>query len=323
MNIEKVVTVEPRGFCAGVARSIKVVEDCLELFGAPVYIKHAIVHNKTVVADLEKKGAIIVEDIFDVPEGSVAIFSAHGSPPEHFEQAKKRKIRIIDATCPLVTKVHMEMIKFLNDGYRVVYIGHKGHVEGLGVIGEAKKIGIEIPIIETIKDVLSLDCKKDEKITFLTQTTLSIEETEKIIKELKKKCPQIKEPPSADICYATTNRQRAIKELSKKSDIIFVIGSKTSSNSNRLVETANENGCDAHLIDTVEEIDERWLQDKKIVGVSAGASAPEYKVQEVVDYFFERGATHQKMSIVDENMKFTEPVELIKMRKKNNGVDKI
>lgn len=313
--ITKIITVEPRGFCAGVARSVKVVEDCLALFGAPIYIKHAIVHNKTVVADLEEKGVITVEDVEDIPDNAIAVFSAHGSPPEHFAEARERGIRVIDATCPLVTKVHMEMIKFLEDEYRVVYIGHKGHVEGLGVIGEAQKFGIDIPLIENIADAEAFDCEPDEKIAFLTQTTLSVEDANKIITILKKRCTHIISPPAADICYATTNRQQAIETLSDEVDIIFVIGSKTSSNSNRLVEVAKHNECEAYLIDTVEEIQFEWLKGKEKIGVSAGASAPEYKVEEVVQYFIAQGAKYHKISIAEENMKFTEPVELMKARK--------
>lgn len=314
--VKEVVTVAPRGFCAGVARSIKVVEDCLDLFGAPVYIKHAIVHNKTVVADLEKKGAITVESVLEIPEGAVAVFSAHGSPPEHFEEAKKRGIRVIDATCPLVTKVHMEMIKFLESGYSVVYIGHKGHVEGLGVIGEAERFGKTIPVVESVADIEGLSYEKDEKIAFLTQTTLSIDETEDIIDALKKKFPHIIEPPAKDICYATTNRQGAIHALADEVDVIFVVGSKTSSNSNRLVEVAQSAGCKAHLIDTVEEIESDWISDVERVGVSAGASAPEYKVQEIVDLFVSRGAKHRSLVVTEENMQFTGPIELMKMRKR-------
>ncbi|MEA3323422.1 MAG: 4-hydroxy-3-methylbut-2-enyl diphosphate reductase [Patescibacteria group bacterium] len=315
--ITEIVTVEPRGFCAGVARSIKVVEDCLTIFGAPIYIKHAIVHNKTVVADLEDKGAITVESVEDIPEGAVAVFSAHGSPPEHFDEARERGIRVIDATCPLVTKVHMEMIKFLEDGYRVVYIGHKGHVEGLGVIGEAQKLGVDILLIENISDAEAFDCESDEKIAFLTQTTLSVDETNEIITILKEKCLQIISPPATDICYATTNRQKAIAVLAREVDVIFVIGSKTSSNSNRLVEVAKQNECCAYLIDTVEEIQGEWLKDKEKIGVSAGASAPEYKVEEVVQHFIAHGAQHHKISTVEENMQFTEPIELMKARKEN------
>jgi len=314
-SIKKIITVEPRGFCAGVARSVKVVEDCLGIFGAPVYVKHAIVHNKTVVADLEKKGAITIEHVDDIPEGSVAIFSAHGSPPEHFEKARKRNIRVIDATCPLVTKVHIEMIKFIKEGYRVVYIGHKGHVEGLGVIGEAKKLGIEVPIIESVSDVDVFDCSDGEKLALLTQTTLSIDEADEIVKALKKKCPHVKLPPVVDICYATTNRQKAITELTQKVDIIFVVGSITSSNSKRLVEVARQNDCKAHLIDGINEIEEGWLNGLAVIGISAGASAPEYKVKEIVDYFVEQGAMYEKLSVVEENMQFTEPLELMKIRR--------
>ncbi|MEN8252092.1 MAG: 4-hydroxy-3-methylbut-2-enyl diphosphate reductase [Patescibacteria group bacterium] len=313
--IKKIVTVEPRGFCAGVARSIKAVKDCLEIFGTPIYVKHAIVHNKTVVEYLEKKGAITVENVEDIPEGATAVFSAHGSPPEHFDKARERNIRVIDATCPLVTKVHMQMVKFLDEGYRVVYIGHKGHVEGLGVVGEAKKRGIDIPIIENVEDVEALECNPKKDMAFLTQTTLSVDEVQEVIEALKKKCSQIVSSPAADICYATTNRQKAIKELSQKVDVVFVIGSKTSSNSNRLVEVAKQNNCSAYLIDTVEEIQENWLKDMEAVGISAGASAPEYKVQEVVDYFIQKGAQQEKLSVVEENMQFTEPIELTKARK--------
>jgi len=322
MNIKEVVTVEPRGFCAGVARSISVVEDCLDIFGAPVYIKHAIVHNKTVVADLERKGAITVEDVEDIPRGAVAVFSAHGSPPEHFERARARNIRVIDATCPLVTKVHMEMIKFLNEGYRVVYIGHKGHVEGQGVVGEAEKMGIDVPILESVSDVEDLDCSSEEKLAFLTQTTLSIAETDEIINALKGRCPHVTAPTAADICYATTNRQEAVAILSQRVDIIFIVGSKTSSNSNRLVEVAKQNGCRAYLIDMATEIDEKWLEGREKVGVSAGASAPEYRVREVVDYFTQRGVVHDRISVTKENMQFTEPIELMKARKEKIVIHK-
>ncbi|XLQ19865.1 MAG: 4-hydroxy-3-methylbut-2-enyl diphosphate reductase [Candidatus Moraniibacteriota bacterium] len=313
--IKKIVTVDPRGFCAGVARSVNVVEDCLNIFGKPVYIKHAIVHNKTVVSDLENKGAITVETVEEIPEGSIAVFSAHGSPPEHFEKARERNIKVIDATCPLVTKVHMEMVKFIQEGYRVVYIGHKGHVEGLGVVGEAEKLGINVEVLESIHDVDGFECGEDEKLAFLTQTTLSVEETDKIITALKSKCINIVSPTAADICYATTNRQSAISDLAKKVDIIFVVGSKTSSNSKRLVEVAKQNGCKAYLIDEAKEIDTEWLCNIEKVGVSAGASAPEYRVQEVVEYFVQMGAIHEKLSVVEENMVFTEPVELTKAKR--------
>ncbi len=316
MAIKEIVTVAPRGFCAGVARSIKVVEDCLKIFGAPVYIKHAIVHNKTVVADLESKGAITVESVSDIPDGAVAVFSAHGSPPEHFAQARAKNIRVIDATCPLVTKVHMEMVQFLEKGYRVIYVGHKGHVEGLGVVGEAKKYDVDIPVVESVEDVSALACDANDKIAFLTQTTLSVDETKKIIRALKEKFPHIVEPAAKDICYATTNRQEAIRALAKEVDVICVVGSKTSSNSNRLVEVAKNAGCDAYLIDTVEEIADEWTAQCTRVGISAGASAPEQKVQEIVDAFIAKGAQHRSLVVAEENMQFTEPVELMRVQKK-------
>ena len=316
MKLKKIITVSPRGFCAGVTRSIEVVEDCLEIFGAPIYIKHAIVHNKTVIEDLEKKGAIIVEEVRDIPRGAVVVFSAHGSPPEHYKQARERDLKIIDATCPLVTKVHMEIIKYAKENKNIVYIGHKKHVEGIGVVGEAKKFGINVPIIENIEDVLNLDYPEGEEIAILTQTTLNVNEVNKIINAIKNKYSKVLEPQTKDICYATTNRQEAIKALSKKSDIIIVIGSKTSSNSNKLVSVARESGTKAYLIDSVEEFDFDWLDENdEVLGLSAGASAPEYRVQEVIDYFSDNfGVKHEKSQILSENMVFTEPIELTKAK---------
>jgi 4-hydroxy-3-methylbut-2-enyl diphosphate reductase len=315
--IKRIVTVSPRGFCAGVTRSIKVVEDALEIFGAPVYIKHAIVHNKTVINDLKKKGAIIVDEVKEIPEGAVAVFSAHGSPPEHFEEAKKRNIYVIDATCPLVTKVHFEMISTLKNKQQPIYIGHQGHVEAEGVVGEAKKFQVEVPIVETVEDVenLNLKIKPKQEVVVLTQTTFNVNKIKTVIGIIKKKFSNVIEPAEKDICYATTNRQEAIAELAKKVDLILVIGSKESSNSNRLVEVAKENGTEAKLLDTVVEIKPEWLIDKKVVGLSAGASAPEYRVQEIVDYFVAKGARQESLAVVEEHMKFSEPVELKKVRK--------
>lgn len=314
MNINKIITVSPRGFCAGVARSIKVVEDCLEIFGAPIYIKHAIVHNKTVVADLEAKGAVIVEDVSEIPEGAVAVFSAHGSPPEHFEQARARNINVIDATCPLVTKVHIEMVQYTKEGKNIVYIGHHGHVEGLGVLGEAEKMGITVPLIDSVSEVEELPYMQDSEVVILTQTTLSVEETNKIIVAIKKRYARTLEPPAHDICYATTNRQGAIKKLAVQVDVVLIVGSQTSSNSNRLVEVAREMGIDAYLVDSVEEIKDQWFRGKKVVGLSAGASAPEHKVQEIVEHFILQGATHEEYEAAEENMTFTEPKELTEAR---------
>jgi len=311
--IEKVILVQPRGFCAGVARAVQTVKDCLEIFGSPVYVKHQIVHNKNVVEDLEKRGAITVESVEEIPNEAVAVFSAHGSPPEHYEEAQERKVRLIDATCPLVTKVHLEVHRYLKQGYELVYVGHKGHIEGEGVIAEAKKYGTNIPLVDSVEEVETLEIT-GEKLAYLTQTTLSVGETNNITEALKKKFPHITAPPISDICYATTNRQEAIKELAKQVDIVFVLGSKNSSNSTRLMETARKEGVDAYLIDGVEDIESQWTEGKKIVGISAGASAPENVVQQVVDFFDNQGASVESLEAVEENMHFSEPIELSKIK---------
>ncbi len=314
MSIKKVITVSPRGFCAGVARSVDVVKDCLEVFGAPIYVKHAIVHNKTVVSDLERLGAITVEDVADIPEDAIAVFSAHGSPPEHYEQARARNVRVIDATCPLVTKVHIEIVRYIKDGYKVIYIGHTGHVEGIGVLAEAQAIGEDVPLVDNIDDVSKIDYDPDEKIVILTQTTLSVDETQKIIGAILEKYPQAQQPAASDICYATTNRQGAIKALAKKVDVIFVVGSVTSSNSKRLVEVAQQEDVSAYLIDDVSEIRATSYESVQSVGISAGASAPEYRVQEIVKYFEDLGATSEMYDPIDENMHFIEPQELTRAK---------
>ena len=314
--IKKILTVAPRGFCAGVTRSIKVVEDALEIFGAPVYIKHAIVHNKTVIDDLRKKGAIIVEKVKDIPTEAVAVFSAHGSPPEHFKQAQQRNIKVIDATCPLVTKVHFEMISALKNKQQPIYIGHQGHIEAEGVVGEAKKFKVKIPIVENEKDVedLEIDLTKNQKLVILTQTTFNVSKIKKVITAIKKKYNNVIEPAEKDICYATTNRQNAVAKLAQATELVLVVGSRESSNSNRLVEVAKENGTEAKLLDDVSEIKKEWFHNKEIVGLSAGASAPEYRVQEIVDYFIKQGAKLEKLVGVQEDMKFSEPIELKKAR---------
>ncbi len=316
MGVRKVLLASPRGFCAGVARAVKAVEDTLVLFGSPVYVKHEIVHNRHVVADLEKKGAVTIEDLSEAPDGAVVVFSAHGSPPRHYEEAKRRGMRLIDATCPLVTKVHLEVQRFFKDDYAIVYIGHKGHIEGIGVRAEA--VGHDIPIVETVEDVEKLDIGRPEKLVYLTQTTLSVDDTSIVIEALKKKYPQIVAPPLEDICYATTNRQGAVKELAQASDLVLILGSKTSSNSTRLMETARAQGTAAHLIDDASHIEGAWLDGVETVGISAGASAPEHLVQGVVEYFVSRGATLEDFLVKDENMKFAEPLELMNIRK--NGI---
>ncbi len=317
--IQKVLLASPRGFCAGVARAVRTVEDTLDIFGAPVYIKHEIVHNKTVVKDLEDRGAITVENTELIPENAVVVFSAHGSPPEDFEIAKRKSCTVIDATCPLVSKVHLEILRFLKEGYSVVYIGHKGHPEGIGVTGEARhSFGVDIPIVETEEDIEQLSLSRDKKIACLTQTTLSITETESLIEKLREKFPDIVLPPGKDICYATTNRQAAVRTLAKSSDIVLIIGSKNSSNSTRLAETAQSEGVRSFLIDGKRDIDPQWFEEAKTVGISAGASAPESKVEEVVEYFQSRGAIVEELSVTRESAVFPEPASLASIKRRKS-----
>lgn len=311
--VKKIVLIKPRGFCAGVDRAIDVVKDCLELFGAPIYVKHEIVHNKHVVGRLEKQGVITIEDVNEVPEGSVCVFSAHGSPPSDYENAKKRNLKVIDATCPLVTKVHLEVHRFAKQGYEIFYIGHKGHAEALGVMGELPE---KMTLIETPEDVEKLE-SKSEKLIYLTQTTLSLDETKAIISALKKKFPHISEPPKEDICYATTNRQTAVKNAinNHKVEVVIVVGSKNSSNSNRLRETAEREGAEAYLVDDKSELKENWFEGKNIIGITAGASAPDDLVKSIADYFKEKNLQIEEIDVVKENMKFIEPIELANIKK--------
>lgn len=316
-NVKKVLLASPRGFCAGVARAVKAVEDTLELFGAPVYVKHEIVHNTHVVASLKEKGAITIETLSEAPEGAVVVFSAHGSPLAHYAEAKARGIRLIDATCPLVTKVHLEVRRFLKDGYTIVYIGHRGHIEGIGVLGEAPEVSI--PLVETVADVERLDLGSPDKLVYLTQTTLSIDDTKQVIAVLRRKYPQIIAPPMEDICFATTNRQEAVKALTQKCDLVLIIGSQTSSNSKRLMETANACGTVAYLIDDVRGLKPEWFERVETVGISAGASAPEHLVQEVVTYLTKGGATVEDFVVKPETMAFAEPLELMQARVERNN----
>ena len=316
LSIKKVLLATPRGFCAGVARAVRAVEDTLEIFGAPVYVKHEIVHNKHVVAGLEARGAITIEDLAEVPDGSLVVFSAHGSEKWQYALAKKKQLRLIDATCPLVTKVHLEVLRFLKEGYVIIYIGHKVHIEGIGVLSEAE--GKVIPLVETVEDVEALDIGHPEKLVYLTQTTLSLDDTALVIKALKEKYPQIVAPPLEDICYATTNRQNAVKALAKVADLVLILGSKNSSNSTRLMETARSNGAEAYLIDDISQLDVSWLRDVETVGISAGASAPEELVQGVVEYFRTRGVEAEDFIVQPETMTFAEPLELMQMKRENN-----
>lgn len=310
--VEKVLLIFPRGFCAGVERAIDVVEEALKIFGKPVYVKHEIVHNKTVCNELREKGAIFVEEVSEIPDKSVCVFSAHGIAPIVREQAREKKLSTIDATCPLVTKVHLEVARYAREGKEIIYIGHKGHPEAVGVLGIRPDITY---LVDSTEDVESLKVQDPEKLVFLTQTTLSVDECKARIQALRNKFPKIESPPADDICYATTNRQAAIKMAAKQCDLILVVGSKNSSNSNRLVETARNQGVEAHLIDYASEIEDSWIEGKKAVGISAGASAPEKLVQEVAKYFEEKGAVKETLKVMEEKMKFVMPRELTEAKK--------
>lgn len=307
MPVERVLLISPRGFCAGVDRAISTVEEALKAFGSPVYVKHEIVHNKVVCDALRAKGAIFVEEVSEIPDESVCIFSAHGIKPSVREEAKAKRLYTIDATCPLVTKIHIELNRFAREGKEILYIGHRGHPEAIGVMGVRPEA---TQLVDNPGEVEHLVVKDPKNLVYLTQTTLSIDECMATIAALKKRFPEIKSPPSDDICYATTNRQAAIKRAVKECDIILVVGSKNSSNSNRLVETSKGAGVDSYLIDTISDIREEWLVNKKRVGISAGASAPEHIVREIADRFAAQGAKVEDFVVIDEHMKFTMPREL-------------
>ncbi|HVL91703.1 MAG TPA: 4-hydroxy-3-methylbut-2-enyl diphosphate reductase [Actinomycetota bacterium] len=303
----KVLLAAPRGYCAGVDRAVETVERALAQFGAPVYVRKQIVHNAHVVRDLESKGAIFVEELDEVPEGANAILSAHGVAPEVYEQARGRSLQTIDATCPLVTKVHFEARKFASDGFDIVLIGHEGHEEVIGTMGEAPS---SITLIEKPADVDSLDLPGN-KVAYLSQTTLSVDETNEVIAALRERFPQIQGPPREDICYATQNRQTAVKEIARRADVVLVIGSQNSSNSKRLAEVARVAGAESYLIDDETEIDPAWLDGAQTVGITSGASAPEWLVDRVVDWFRGRGETDvEEVRVVHEDVHFGLPKEL-------------
>lgn len=308
LAVERVKLVSPRGFCAGVERAIETVEVCLQRYGAPIYVYHEIVHNKHVVEDLQKKGAIFVDTVEEVPVGAVLIFSAHGISPEVRDAADRKGLTAIDATCPLVTKVHREAIKFASDGYSILLVGHDGHQEVVGTMGEAPE---RIRLVETVADVEQIVVDNPDKVAVITQTTLSIEDTKAVIDAIRTRFPKVVFPPKEDICYATTNRQRAVKELAKQVDLVLVIGSHNSSNSRRLAEVSQACGASAYLIDDVQAIDAAWFDATTRVGITAGASAPERLVQEVVNYFRERGVQSvEEIAVVPENVSFGLPREL-------------
>jgi 4-hydroxy-3-methylbut-2-en-1-yl diphosphate reductase len=306
--VRKLLLASPRGYCAGVERAVETVERALELYGAPVYVRKQIVHNLHVVRELEGRGAIFVEEETEVPEGSTVVFSAHGVAPSVHANASALHLNTIDATCPLVTKVHVQARRYAADGYTVILIGHAGHEEVVGTMGEAPEA---IVLVESAEDVARLEFPADAKLAYITQTTLSVDETGEVISALRERFPSIYAPKKEDICYATSNRQWAVKEMLTEIDLLLVIGSRNSSNSNRLVEVARAGGVESHLIDDASEIDESWLDGAEVVGITAGASAPEKLVGGVCDWFRERGVTDvEPYRLVSEDVEFRLPVEL-------------
>jgi 4-hydroxy-3-methylbut-2-en-1-yl diphosphate reductase len=302
---ETILLAAPRGYCAGVDRAVQTVERALELYGAPVYVRKEIVHNKHVVEKLRDRGAVFVESEAEVPEGATVVFSAHGVSPAVHAQASERGLHTIDATCPLVTKVHVEAKKFAADDYTIVLIGHAGHEEVEGTMGEAPA---HIVLIEDEAGVETLEVRDPAKVAYISQTTLSVDETQAIIVRLRERFPAITGPRTDDICYATTNRQAAVKQLAQQTDLVLVIGSRNSSNSNRLVEVARELGTDAYLIDNESQVREEWLAGKRVIGITSGASAPEELVQRLVEFFRARGTDDiRELEVVSEDVRFMLP----------------
>jgi len=304
-TVEKLLLAAPRGYCAGVDRAVQTVERALQIHGAPVYVRKEIVHNKHVVEALRESGAVFVEEHTEVPEGAVCVFSAHGVSPAVREGSIQRSLRTIDATCPLVTKVHREAVRFANEGYTIVLVGHDGHEEVEGTMGEAPE---RIVLVQSEQDVDELEIEDTEHIAYVTQTTLAVDETASIIERLRERFPRIVGPRTDDICYATTNRQAAVKQLAERCDLVLVIGSRNSSNSNRLVEVAREHGADSHLIDSESGVREEWLAGRRVVGITSGASAPENLVQELVDFFRARGVAEvSEFHVISEDVRFMLP----------------
>jgi 4-hydroxy-3-methylbut-2-enyl diphosphate reductase len=306
MQVEsEVLLAQPRGFCAGVERAIGIVERALEIHGAPIYVRHEIVHNKFVVDDLRAKGAVFVEDLALVPVGATLIFSAHGVPQTVRREAQRRGFRVFDATCPLVTKVHIEVLKMRKDGLEIVMIGHKGHPEAEGTMGQAEQ---GMFLVETVDDVAALDVRDPAALAYVTQTTLSVDDAARIVDALRARFPQIRGPKKDDICYATQNRQDAVKFLAPKCDVVIVVGSPNSSNSNRLREVAETMGTHAYMIDRADQLDPLWLEGKRRVGLTAGASAPEVLVQEVIERLAQLGAARvRRLEGIAETVTFPLP----------------
>ncbi len=306
--VQRVLLASPRGYCAGVERAVDTVEQLLDLHGPPVYVRKQILHNAHVVRDLEARGAIFVEDEREVPEGKTVVLSAHGVAPEVYANAVARGLNTIDATCPLVSKVHVQARRYAADGYTILLIGHAGHEEVVGTMGEAPASTI---LVQSVEDAEALDLPADARVAYITQTTLSVDETGEIIQALRRRFPAIRAPKKEDICYATSNRQWAVKDLLGEVDLLLVIGSRNSSNSNRLVEVARAHGVAAHLIDDETDIEPAWLDDAETVGLTSGASAPEKLVERVCDWFRARGVEEiSAHRLVEEDVEFRLPVEL-------------
>ncbi len=316
---KKIILAQPRGFCAGVVRAIDIVERALQKYGRPVYVRHEIVHNKYVVDGLRKKGAIFVEEVDEIPEGAVAVFSAHGVSKTVIANSKTRKLHTIDATCPLVTKVHKQGQRYAGQNYEIVMIGHAGHAEVEGTLGQ---IDGTVHLIETVADVAQLNVSDPERLAYVTQTTLSVDDTRGIIEALKQKYPQIIGPDVKDICYATQNRQGAVRDIAKHADLMLVVGAQNSSNSNRLREIGSELGLESYLIDDASCFNPKWLEKAKTIGVTAGASAPDILVDQLVSRLAEYGyKTVEILDGIEENISFNIPFELrhIKETRKQVG----
>lgn len=307
--MKKIYLANPRGFCAGVDRAIEIVEMSLKRYGAPIYVRHEIVHSRHVVNSLRKRGAVFVEELDEVPDGSLVIFSAHGVAQQVWEEARRRNLKIIDATCPLVIKVHNEVHRDYNNNYELILIGHAAHPEVVGTLGQVPD---KFHLVSSVEDVEALEVENSEHLSYVTQTTLSVDECSEIVEALNRRFPGIKGPHQEDICYATQNRQNAVKELAKFVDLILVIGSPNSSNSNRLRELAERFAVPAYLIDSYQDIQPEWIKDVEAVGVTAGASAPEILVNEVVAYLKGVGAQEvEELTVVEEDIEFLLPKELM------------
>ncbi|MBM3784793.1 MAG: 4-hydroxy-3-methylbut-2-enyl diphosphate reductase [Acidobacteria bacterium] len=305
---KKIVLLTPRGFCAGVVRAIDVVRIAIDTYGAPIYVRKEIVHNKHVVDELRDAGAVFVEELSEVPSGARVIFSAHGVSPAVREEAKRLNLQVIDATCPLVTKVHLEAVKFARQGYTIVLIGHEGHDEVVGTLGEAPE---SMVLVQTVEDADNLQVKDESKIAFLTQTTLSLDETSHIVSRLRERFPMIDGPKSQDICYATENRQVAVKAVVPMTDLLLVVGSRNSSNSLRLVEVCRNAGRPSYLVDDENDVKPEWFDNVDTVAITAGASAPEHLVDRLIEHLRENGfGTLEELEVKEEDVRFSLPPEL-------------